>query len=230
MRAVLAGLLLLATAVPTLAQDAAPALRPHRFVLSGGVGWLGGYGIGRNTATLRRNQPGTTTPGPVPVFIAEGAIGRTASADMRVGFTLTRDLSLELGGSYSRPSVVVDISADSEAGEALQLSDQRESQYVVEVSGVWHLPRLRLGRRARPYLLGGGGYLRQLDIDRVKAETGNIFHAGGGVWYWMRGRDALASAAGIRGEVRVQFRSGGLDFEGKTRAAPAAMVLLFYAF
>ena len=230
MPALLAGLLLVMTAAPTLAQDAAPALRPHRVVLSGGIGWLGGYGIGRNTATLRRNQPGTTTPGPVPVFIADGAIGRAASAEIRVGFTFTRDISLELGGSFSRPSVVIDISADTEAGEALQLADQRESQYIVEVSGVWHLPGLQLGRRARPYLLAGGGYLRQLDIDRVKAETGNLLHAGGGIRYWIRGGDAQARAAGIRGEVRMQFRSGGLDFEGKMRAAPAAMVLLFYAF
>jgi hypothetical protein len=103
-------------------------------------------------------------------------------------------------------------------------------QYLIDVSAVWQISQLELGNRARPYVVAGGGYLRQLDVDRVKAETGNLFHLGGGIRYWLRGSDARRRALGLRAEVRAQLRSGGLEFEEKTRLAPAANLFLFFGF
>jgi hypothetical protein len=228
-RALLAVCLLLAAARSTMAQDA-PSLAPHRISVSGGMALAGGYDIGSATALLRRNETGTTTPGLVTLFAADGAIERAASVEARVGFTLSPTIVIEFGGSYSRPVVAVDITTDSEAGDTPLLTDQRLSEYVVDVSGLWQIPKLNLGSRAAPYVMFGGGYLRQLDIDRVRAETGKIFHVGGGVRYWFRGERAQGRALGARAEIAAQARSGGVDFEEGTRIAPALKIFAFFSF
>jgi hypothetical protein len=229
-RALVAACLVLAGARPTMAQDAGPSLRPHRFTVAAGVALLGGYDIGSVSATLRRSQPGTTTPGPLTLFAADGAIERAPSVEARVGFTVSPTIAIEFGGSYSRPTVAVDITSDDEAGDSPRLTDQRLSQYVVDVSALWQISQLKLGRRARPYLTAGGGYLRQLDVDRVRAQTGKIFHAGAGIRYWLRGGDARGRALGLRGEARMNARGGGVDFEEKTRVWPAVNLFLFFGF
>ena len=43
------------------------------------------------------------------------------------------------------------------------------------------------GSRLAPFVAGGAGYLRQLHEDRTLAETGQIYYAGGGARYWLRG-------------------------------------------
>lgn len=230
MRAFVAVFLVLAAASSATAQDDTPALRPHRFTVAGGVALLGGYDIGNATAALRRSQTGTTTPASLPLFEADGAIERAGAVEARIGFTLTPAIAVEFGGSYSRPTVGVAVTNDSEAGNIPPLADQRLSQYVVDVSALWQISRLKLGRRARPYVVAGGGYLRQLDVDRVRAETGKIFHAGAGVRYWLRGADARGHALGLRAEARLHARGGGVDFEEKTRVSPAVNMFLFFGF
>lgn len=221
-------LALLTWASPAGAQDG-PALRAHRFTISGGLAWLGGYQIGASTATLRRNQPGTATPDPFTLFRADASMQPRSAVEARIGYALTRALALELGGSYSRPVLGAHITDDSES-DPEELSDQRLSQYIIDASVIWQIARLKFGSRGRPYIAGGGGYLRQLDVDRVKADTGKTFHAGAGVRYWLRGGDAARRALGVRGEVRLQLRSGGIDFAGKTRAFPVANVFGFFGF
>jgi hypothetical protein len=212
------------------AQDDGPAFRPHRFVISGGLAWLGGYGIGTSTAALRRNETGTPTPSGFTLFNADGAIERANGAAARVGFAVTPTFAFEIGASYSRPVVAVGISADREAGDVPRLADQQLRQYVIDASGMWQIQQLSFGTRARPYVTAGGGYLRQLDADRVRAVTGKIFHVGGGVRYWLRGGDAAHRALGLRAEARAEFRGGGFDFEEKTRVFPTLNLFLFFGF
>lgn len=228
-RVFVAACVLLAAAQTSLAQDS-PALRPHRITISGGAALIGGYDIGTAAATLRRNEIGAANPGTLTLFSADAGIDRAALFEARVGFTLSPTVVIEFGGSYSRPVVVVDITNDSEAGDTPQLSDQQLSEYVVDVSGLWQIPKLKLGSRAAPYVMFGGGYLRQLDIDRVQAETGKIFQFGGGVRYWFRGARAQGRALGARAEIAAQARSGGVDFEEATRIAPALKIFAFVAF
>jgi hypothetical protein len=224
----IAALLVVACASSAAAQSG-PALREHRFTISGGLSWLGGYDIGTSTATLRRNQPGTATPGPFTLFRADASVQSRAAVEARLGYALTRDFALELGGSYGRPVVSANITDDAEAGPE-RLSDQRLSQYIFDASAVWQLSAPKLGNRGRPYVTGGAGYLRQLDVDRVKAETGRTFHIGAGLRYWLRGGDATRRALGLRAEARLQARTGGVDFAGKTRVFPVVNMFGFFGF
>ena len=91
---------------------------------------------------------------------------------------------------------------------------------------VWHLPR-RGGARLRPFVIGGGGYLRQLHEERTLVETGQLYYFGFGARYWLRGGSGTARAFGLRGDLRANLRRGGIDFEDKNRVFPTLAVHLF---
>ena len=74
---------------------------------------------------------------------------------------------------------------------------------------------------------GGAGYLRQLHEDRTLGETGQVYYAGGGARYWLRGGDARSTSLGLQGEVRVNVRRGGIDFENATRRYPSLGLSVF---
>ncbi len=207
------------------AQEA-PALRPHRVVLDGGVHWSGGYPIGDATAQLRGNAAGNAPP-PFTLFAARSDVTRATSVDVRVGFALTSRWLIEAGASFGMPRVGVAISADREAA-AQALEGEQLKQYVVDAAVLWHLP-VRVGARARPFVIGGGGYLRQLHEERTLLETGQVFYGGGGVRYWLRGGSGAGRAVGLRGDVRATVRRGGIDFEDKRRVYPTFAVHLFVA-
>lgn len=211
------------SAASASAQDA-PALRAHRIVLDGGVVWSDGYAIGDVNAQLRRNATGSTPP-PYTLFSASSDVSRTPSVNVRVGFTLTPHLMIEGGGSFGLPRVGFAITQDAEAG-AQRIEGEQLKQYFFDGAVVWHLP-LRLGPRARPFVIGGGGYLRQLHEERTLVETGQIYYGGLGARYWIRGGSDSRRSLGLRADLRAHLRRGGIDFENKVRLFPALAAHLF---
>jgi len=205
------------------AQDA-PSLRAHRVVLDGGVQWSGGYAIGDVNAQLRTNATGSAPP-PFTLFAASSDISSTPSVTARVGVTLSPHLAIEAGAAFGRPRVGVDISRDVEAADQ-RLEGEQLQQYVFDGALVWHLP-VRLGARARPFVIGGAGYLRQLHEERTLVETGQVYFAGIGARYWLRGGSGRARSVGLRGDLRANLRRGGIDFEDKVRVFPTLAVSLF---
>jgi hypothetical protein len=189
----------------------------------------GGYPIGGNIASLRRNETGTTTPSSFTLFRADAALQRGTGFEMRIGYALTRALSIEAGGSFAQPTLAISITQDSESPSQV-LADDRITQYVVDVTALWQISQLNLGRRARPFVSVGGGYLRQLYEDRVKVESGKVFHAGGGVRYWLRGGDGIGAALGVRAEAGAQMRMDGIELAGEKRMFPVVSVFGFFGF
>jgi hypothetical protein len=223
------GVVLLGCTDAARAQSQDAPAGAHRFTVSAGLAWLGGYPIGSNTATLRRNEPGTTTPSAFTLFQADTSLDRAFGVDARFSIAFTRDFDAEIGGGYSQPRLAASVSADPESDPAV-LSDQRLTQVTVDGSLIWRVPGIDLGSRTTPYVIGGVGYLRQIDEDRVRVETGTVGHIGGGVRYWVRGGDGTRRALGIRGEARLQLRSGGVEFEDKRRMFPAVNLLGTFGF
>jgi hypothetical protein len=86
------------------------------------------------------------------------------------------------------------------------------SLFLVDVSGVLHVPRARLGR-AIPFVLGGAGYLREVHEGNVLVETGHTYHVGGGAKIPLSVRRGFVRSLGLRLDGRVYFRSGGADFD-----------------
>jgi hypothetical protein len=224
--AILAALLIVHPAVAH-GQASDPSFRPRHVTVSAGGAFAASYPVGDTTANLRRNSAGT--PPPFPLLRAESRIEATWAADLRIGVALTRALELEAGGSYATPQLAVTISQDDELGESAFASERIE-QYAVDFSAVYLIPNLTVASRVRPYVIGGGGYLRQLHEGRFKVETGSTLHVGGGLRYWWRGGRATQRSLGARAEVRYVRRSGGIDFEEQARSFARVSLLGFAGF
>lgn len=217
-------LLLLTVLMPArvFAQAEGPGLRPRHLLLSGGVSWSGSYHVGDPTAQLRGNGTGATPPS-VTYFTTDTRVTRTISPEFRIGVALTRTVAVDAGVNVSHPHVAFGISGDTEAPDQ-QLPGEELQQYVVDGGLTWQLPWH--SRRLAPFVAGGGGYLRQLHQDRMLGETGQLYYAGGGVRYWLRG-GSTSRSVGIRGDLRLTIRRNGLDFENATRTFPTFTLALF---
>ena len=159
------------------AQEA-PSLRKHRFTIGGGLVWSGAYDIGDATADLRGNGPGASAP-PVTLFTSDARVTSATSPELRIGFAMTRRVALEFSVSVTQPHIGVSIAGDTEA-PSQHLPGETLEQYLFEGGATWQLP-IRVGSRLAPFVSGGAAFLRQLHEDRTLAETGEVYHAGGGM-------------------------------------------------
>ena len=217
-------ILTLSLATAAFAQSNAPSMRAGELTVSGGLMAASGYAVGDRVAELRRSS-GTEQ---LPLFRAESAFDAAVGIDLRVGYAVTPWLVIEASGSVSRPQLAVSVTGDIEALAQFEVTE-RVSTYTVGAGGVIYLP-YRLGARGRPYVSGGAEYLRQLHDDRLLAETGRVVFAGGGLRYWLRGAPGSRRALGLRGEASLVFRSGGIEFEERSRRYPRLSALAFFAF
>ena len=208
----------------TAGAQEAPALRAHHFTLGGGAVWSGGYDIGERTAQLRGNAAGAEAP-PFTLFTSDSRNTPAASPELRVGFAVTRLVALEFGLTMSQPHVEVAIAGDAEAPRQL-LSGEKLEQYLFGGNVTWQLP-LEINKRLAPFASGGVAFLRQLHEDRTLAETGQIYHAGGGARYFLKGGYGTDRLFGLRGEARVNLRRNGIDFENKMRIYPTLSLSVF---
>jgi len=186
--------------------------------------WSGGYDVGDATARLRGNGPGSSAPA-FTLFTADSRISSATAPEFRVGLAVTPRIAFDGGVSFAQPRVAIAIAGDAEA-PAQELIGEKLEQYQVDARVTWQLP-IAMGRRLAPFASIGGGYLRQLHEDRGLAETGQIYYAGGGVKYWMKGGNGASKAVGIGADARVTLRKDGIDFENKTRPYPSVLLMLF---
>jgi hypothetical protein len=214
---------LVATATTSFAQDA-PQLRVHRVAINLGVTWLGGYDVGVATANLRGNGTGASVPA-FALLTANSHFMPAVAPEIRIGFSISPRWTIEGGGQLGQPRIGIGISGDAEAG-AQDLAGEQLQQYVFDAGVNWQLP-IGLGGRLAPFVGGGAGYLRQLHEDRTLAETGQVYYAGGGARYWLRGGHGATRPIGIRGEFRINVRRQGIDFANATRAYPAVSLGAF---
>jgi hypothetical protein len=217
--------LVLSCASIASAQDA-PSLRAHRVVFDGGIAWSGSYSIGDLDAQLRGNGTGTAPP-PVTWFTASSEVASAVSAIARIGFTLSPSLMVEGGAVFGMPRIATSIRGDAESTQQ-QLEGEQLQEYLFDGALVWQLP-FKMGSRMRPFVMGGAGYLRQLHEERTMVETGQLYYAGVGARYWLRGGSGTGRSLGVRGDLRANWRSGGIDFEDKTRVYPSLAVHFFFS-
>ena len=224
---VLAIVAILGAPITARAQDA-PALRKHQFTVGGGLAWSGGYDIGDATAQLR----GSTTAPTFTLFTAKSRVTSATALELSGGFAVTPRFAVEFGLAVSRPHVAVSIANDPEA-PAQELAGEQLDQYLIGGAVTWQVPlpsSVRIGPRLAPFVSGGAAFLRQLHEDRTLAETGQVYHVGGGARYFLRGGHGAGLAVGLRGEARVNVRIKGIDFEDRTRIYPTFGAAAFVGF
>ena len=207
------------------AQDPA-AVQVHRLEAAAGGLWLGGASLGSGDAALRGNRI------PADEFRLFSADTRAMAApgfDARVGFWLTRTIAVEGGLVIARPLLRTSITSDVEGAPALEV-EERLDQYFFDGSMVLLLDALRFGATV-PFVSGGAGYLRQLHEGRTLVESGQVYHAGGGLRHWLRTRrTGWLRGLGVRIDGRLYVLASGVRLEDGPRAHGALSGALFVTF
>ena len=199
------------------------APRRGMFELSGGGMFTSGFDLGDLTAELTRSSPTEK----FDLFSSEATVAGFPGAFTRIGFYLSDSVSIEGGMRYARPVLSVRLSGDAESAPNVT-AEETLSHYLFEGSLVWHLRHLSFASgRAIPYVAGGGGYLRDLHEGNQLVETGQEYHALGGLKYWF---GSHARRFGLRVEGGVSSRKKGFDTADEPRTLPVAFAGLSYLF
>ena len=224
-RSVLALGWILVTASPSVAQVfvARPLPQQGSVEISGGGVFVGGKALPDVAAALTRN-PGTGT-GPLELFQSEGTLTSAFGAQVRVGAYVSPRIIVEGGVQYARPKVEVRLSGDFEEAETTTASETITS-YLFTGSVLYHFGRPQSG--FRPFVVGGGGHVRDVHEGNSVVDTGAEFHAGGGFKWWVT--SGRRNRLGLRGDVTASVRGGGVGAEDDRRVVPSAAISLAYLF
>jgi hypothetical protein len=194
---------------------AAPAAAQSRVEVSGGPTWTGGSDAGSRDALLSRGTPGT----PLTLFATSSRVEPAAGVTARATYFVTSRIAVEALAEYSRPVLQTTISNDFEQASGTEASD-RLSSYVFGGSLLY-----RIGRgRVVPFVVGGAGYLRQLDEDQIMLVSGSEVHAGGGITV------DLATHFALRTDAVASSRNKSIGFADKRRVVPVISATLAYRF
>jgi hypothetical protein len=196
-----------------------------RIELGVGTVWIGETSLGGSDATET-----TPTGPPSRLFSTTSALGSQAGVDGRVGVRVWRRLEAEGFATYARPTLRTTIANDVEGATGVTAGDAVQ-QYTVGAGGLWYLSSPRKAPRLRPFVKGGGAYLRQLHAGKTLAVTGKTYEVGGGAKYFFSDRGGKRTKGyGVRGDVAVSASTGGIGFNDRTRYAPSLSASLFVRF
>jgi hypothetical protein len=193
--------------------------------LSGGGMFSGGYDLGSISADETRNSGAGT--GPFALFTATSRTKPALGLQARLAVFVAKSAAVEAGIQLARPVLSSQLSGDAESAPDVTATE-RLTRLVVDGSLVLHLSGLSFaGGKGVPFVLGGGGYIRELHEKNEVIETGREYHAGAGLHLWFgQGKHRL----GLRTEVGVSVRNGGADFSDTKHTLPTAGVSLAYLF
>jgi hypothetical protein len=221
-----------AAAQPASKGNARTGVPGGRFEISAGAGIVGGTDLGTATATL--SGSGVPTGTPVTWFDTETKIEGGPRYEARVAWRLTPAFQVEGGVAINQTDLTTRITNDFEQAPNTEASESF-TEYAFEAGALFHVTKLTFaGGRARPFVTGGAGYLRQVHEGRTLIETGTSAYAGGGLTFTLRQapRKAFIEGLGLRADVRANFRSGGFEHsdDGGTTFAPSVTGGLFIRF
>jgi hypothetical protein len=211
------GALLVGAATPAFAQGPTAG----SWEVTGGAVFVGGFDAGTRAAEL---TPNSGTSGSVTLFETESRVKPATGLLGKIGIYLTPSFAIEGGLRYTKPTYETRISDDFENADDLT-AEETLSQYLFDVSAVWHFRGSGRGR-PMPFVYGGAGYLRELHEGDTLVEDGLEIHAGGGVKWWF----GAAGRWGFRAGAGISVRDGGFDPEEKRRIVPEANGSLIWVF
>jgi opacity protein-like surface antigen len=212
-----------AAAASSAFAQAAPA-PTGRVEISGGVLWIGDQALGSSNA----NET-TGSGGQLALFNTSTTLASAVGAAARIDVRVWRSLAVEASGSYATPELRTTVSADFE-NAAPVTATERLQQFTVAGSLAWDLVSDRSARLV-PFVIGGGGYLRQLHARDTLADTGQFYQIGGGVKYDFSARRASrVKGFGIRADVLAVVRVKGVAFDDGAHVSPAIAASVFARF
>jgi hypothetical protein len=221
---VLALLAALSVASDSAAQVVTGGPQPGPIEASFSAGWLGGSAFGVADANLR-----TRTGDDYLLFSTESRMRGAPAIEARASYALTPRYAVEGRFATSRPELRTSIASDVEGASDIDVGEQID-QYTFEGALVAMLPGLRMGSLL-PFASVGAGYLRQLHEGLTLVEEGIAYHVGGGARhaFFVR-RQGLFTSAGLRGDVRLNILTGGIELGEGARTHLSAAGGLFVTF
>jgi hypothetical protein len=217
--AVLAILLLVPVSAAAQVYPGSTTPRAGTIEIGGGAIWTGGYDAGSGDANLSPNSAAGGPP--VTLFTSSAEVTPATGIEARAGVYLGSRVSAEATFQFSRPNLRVDLDDDFENATAVEAVG-RVSSYLFGGSVLYHFGSGRIV----PFVIGGAGYLRQLDEDNAEVLSGSEFHGGGGVKIWF----GSSQHFGLRADAQVSSRSKSAGFEDKRRMLPVLGAGLTYRF
>lgn len=181
---------------------------------------LGGANAGATTATYI-SPDGT----PVPQFTLDKSIGPAAGVNGHVSFRLTPRAALELTARWARAEFRTKLGGDTDGADNTTAT-QSVDRFVVG-GGV----RVDLKQFGRWHTFGrvSAGWLRELSDDLSLYEDGWVADIGGGADFRWAEKQGHFRPYGIRTDVWLEARHGGLSFTEKSRLwSPAVAVAIIF--
>jgi hypothetical protein len=188
--------------VPARAQQP----RDHRIEVSLGAGVFGPGSLGTRDADLRANG---SVAQPYRLFSTRTRLRGAPALEARLGFWMSRRISVEGRFGYSRPELRTSVSADAEGAAAVTVVE-RIDQFAIDGGINVHIDEWRLAGFT-PFATAGAGYLRQLHAGRALVEQGHSYFAGGGITRpLVRRTRHTINTIDLRGDVRLDLLAGGV--------------------
>lgn len=198
----------MAGVLPASAQTPRSQPSQPRVLIDVGGAVLGGGDLGSVDATY-------TTPagGPFTLFSTAQSWSAGAGIIGHLQVRVTPRLAIELSGDFTRPEARSKITGDFESA-ADTTATQTVSQFRTNLGAVWSFPTRG---RWTPFARGTIGWLRHLSNDNTLYSDGVTTDLGGGVRYAWREKPGHIKPYGVRADVFLNIRSGGLDLAQKSR-------------
>ncbi len=198
-------------------QSTVLAQSPGRLELGATVEWFGPSDLGDRTPTLVGNPAeGSTT---FPLFTTNGQQNPAVGLGAILGWRLARRVTIQGGFTVSRPGIELTTTDDVEQ-EGETTSEGRLTEYLFDGGVVINLGNIPNTWKWRPFVSGGGGYLRQVHDGGTVIESGHVFYGGGGVKYRLRATPARRlKSVELRLQGRLLIRNGGFSLDDGSRAS-----------
>jgi hypothetical protein len=138
-------------------------------------------------------------------------------------------MQLEATGALTRNNLTVRLTDDAEAAGDETLTESAR-QLLLEGGLMLHLKPRGRGARTVPFLTTGWGVFWEVH-EEAAAQVGQQFFAGGGVKHTLRTRPrGRIKLLGVRGDVRLTARSGGMALDDGVHVLPGFGASLFARF
>jgi hypothetical protein len=197
-------------------QSAVLAQSPGRLELGATVEWFGPSDLGDRTPTLVGNPAERSTP--LPLFTTNGQQNPAVGLGAILGWRLARRVTIQGGFTVGWPGIELTTTDDVER-EGETTSEGRLTEYLFDGGIVFDLGTGNTGKW-RPFVSGGGGYLRQVHDGGTVIESGSVFYGGGGVKYRLRATPARRlKSVELRLQGRLLMRDGGFSLDDGRRAS-----------
>jgi hypothetical protein len=190
------------------------------------------FGVGLNGPVTFSPSPGALTRpsgSTLNLFEVDARLGWAVPVSTRLAFRLNGSIQFEATGTVTPNTVTVGLADDAEAVTDLVLTEPAR-QLLVESGLVLHLKPRGKWARTVPFFTTGMGVFWDVH-DEAAAQLGQQFFAGGGVKYSLRTRPrGRVKVLGLRSDLRVTLRSGGMALDDDLHVLPGFGASLFARF